>query len=874
MMRPLIIRLLLLCAASSAAFVTAAKPQAQPLPIHDIQGSGATSPLVGQRVTTSGVVTASKSNGFFLQASDAEADNDPDTSEAIFVFTSQTPAVTTGQRIAVTGTVAEFRPASAPNSLPLTELTNPTINLLAANVPLPQPVTLTAADLNPAGALDQLEKYEAMRVRALNLVTVAPSGGSVNEQNATASPNGILFAVFEGSARPFREPGLEPFAPLPADAPCCVPRFDGNPERLRIDTRSSLRLGQPGGPLLSGISTGTRITSLTGPLDYTAGNYSILVDPPAITQPGLVFVNEQTILNAVPVPAPRADEFTVASFNMERFFDTIDDPNKSDAVLTPAAFATRVNKASLAIRQVLRLPDILGVQEVENLATLQTIAAKINGDVMASGAPNPNYQAFLVEGNDPGGIDVGFLVRGERVAVNDVMQSGKDTTYTDPTNNQPALLNDRPPLVLRAVVQIPAGGRFAVTVIVNHLRSLLGLDDPTSGARVRAKRRAQAEFLANLIQVRQAANPTELIVSVGDYNSFQFNDGYVDTIGTIKGTPTPAHQVVLASNDLVNPDLFNLIDLLPAAQRYSYVFDGNAQAIDHVLVTANLLPRVTRFHYARNNADFPEDLRAVANRPERVSDHDMPVAYFTMATVTGTVTNVSAASYTSALAQGESIISAFGTGLAATTAVATSLPLPTTLGGVTVTIRDDAGAERPAPLFFVSPTQINYLLPANVPAGQALVIVTTNNGERLLGRMLIERVAPSLFAANATGEGVAAAAVLRVRADGSAVYEPVARFDQMAQRFVAAPINLGAESDQVFLILFGTGLRQRPDLAAVSARLGTTNAEVVFAGAQGELVGLDQVNVRLPRTLAGSGEIDVVLLVEGKSSNAVKVNIR
>jgi hypothetical protein len=147
---------------------------------------------------------------------------------------------------------------------------------------------------------------------------------------------------------------------------------------------------------------------------------------------------------------------------------------------------------------------------------------------------------------------------------------------------------------------------------------------------VRTKRRAQAEFLAALIQARQAADPQERIVSVGDYNAFAFNDGYVDSIGTIKGTPTDATQVLLASGDLVSPDLVNLVDLAPPDQRYSFSFDGNAQELDHVLVTATLLPQVRELQYARNNADFPETFRNDATRPERISDHDPVVAYFAL----------------------------------------------------------------------------------------------------------------------------------------------------------------------------------------------------------------------------------------------------
>jgi hypothetical protein len=191
-----------------------------------------------------------------------------------------------------------------------------------------------------------------------------------------------------------------------------------------------------------------------------------------------------------------------------------------------------------------------------------------------------------------------------------------------------AILNDRPSLVLRTTITAPDASQFGVTVIVNHLRSLSGVDDPADGNRVRVKRRAQAEFLAGVIQARQAADPAERIISIGDYNAFQLNDGYVDVIGTVRGAPTPSSEVVLASSDLVNPNLIDLLDTLPSDQRYSFSFDGNAQVLDHELVNANLLPFFSRMAYARNNADFPESYRNDPNRPERLSDHDMAVAFF------------------------------------------------------------------------------------------------------------------------------------------------------------------------------------------------------------------------------------------------------
>ncbi len=553
-----------------------------PLAIHDIQGSGSASPYAGVPVQTTGIVTGVKNNGFFIQTEPGFEDADPNTSEGVFVFTSSSPpfAAAVGNEVQVTGTVQEFIPGADPNSPPATEIAGaPSLTLLSSGNPLPAPITLTAADTDPAGSIEQLEKYEGMRVHVDTLTVVGSTQGSISEANATSTSIGVFYGVITGIARPFREPGIEVPDPLPAGSPCCVPSFDANPERLRVDSD-----GQVGAATLE-VTTGAVVTNLTGPLDYAFRTYTILPDPAPV--PGV----SGNLPGAIPVPVPTADQFTVGSFNMERFFDTTDDPNTQDAVLTPTAFNNRLNKSSLAIRNVLRMPDILGVEEVENLTTLQSVASKVNSDAVADLQPNPNYVAYLEEGNDIGGIDVGFLVKSSRVNVIDLAQYGKDTTYINPNNGQPELLNDRPPLLLRATVNTPTGSPFPVTVIVNHLRSLSGVDDPADGNRVRTKRRAQAEFLANLIQARQTADPNEHIISIGDYNAFQFNDGYVDAIGTIKGTPTLCDQVVLCSSDLVNPDVADLVDTAPASERYSFVFDGNAQVLDHELVTQNLLSR-------------------------------------------------------------------------------------------------------------------------------------------------------------------------------------------------------------------------------------------------------------------------------------------
>ncbi len=238
-----------------------------------------------------------------------------------------------------------------------------------------------------------------------------------------------------------------------------------------------------------------------------------------------------------------------------------------------------------------------------------------------------------------------------------------------------------------------------------------------------------------------------------------------------------------------------------------------------------------------------------------------------------TVTNVSAASYRSALAP-EAIAAAFGSNLATATLFASNIPLPTTLGGVSVRVLDSAKTELLAPLFFISPSQINYQMPPGTAVGAATITITSGAGLVAQGKAQIVNVAPGLFTANASGQGVVAAVVLRVRANGSSLYEPVARFDSAQNQFVAVPIDLGPETDQVFLILFGTGLRHRSALSAVSATLGGVDAQVMFAGAQGGFAGLDQVNAQLSRGLIGRGEIDVAMIVDGQAANTVKVNIK
>ena len=240
----------------------------------------------------------------------------------------------------------------------------------------------------------------------------------------------------------------------------------------------------------------------------------------------------------------------------------------------------------------------------------------------------------------------------------------------------------------------------------------------------------------------------------------------------------------------------------------------------------------------------------------------------------GKVASVSAASYGNLNLAPEAIAAAFGLGLATTTRAAPTIPLQTSLAGTTVKVRDSAGNERLAPLFYVSPGQVNYLIPPGTTTGAATVTITSGDGALSVGAVTISAVAPGFFTANQNGQGVPAAVVLRAKADGTQVFESVLSFDAARNLFVAAPIDFGPEDDQLFLILFGTGWRFRSALSAVTCNIGGVNAEVLFAGAQSEFVGLDQLNVRLSRSLAGRGEMDLVVTVDGISANTVRISVK
>jgi hypothetical protein len=441
-----------------------------------------------------------------------------------------------------------------------------------------------------------------MRLSAASLRTVAPNDNFFD-----------VYTVLSSVARPMREPGIPASDPIPPDPTtgtpdCCIPVWDENPERLKLDTNG--RAGAVNTPYTSNVT----FTSVSGPLDYGFNEYRLIPDAAPAASANMT---------AVPVPVPNADEFTVASYNIENFNNN----------------ATQRQKAALTVRTVLHYPDVIGLVEIDDLAHLQALRDQINNDAVAAGDPNPQYEAYLSEGNREGGGDVdqnvGFLVKTSRVSVTSVTQERKDETYVPPGGTQ-TFLNDRPPLVLDAVVAPSGASARRVIVVVNHLRSFIDSELVAGdGPRVREKRKKQAESLADLLNDLQTANPGVPVISVGDYNAFQFSSGIDDSLSVIKGTPTPDEQIVVdQSPDLVNPDFVNLIENLPASERYSFVFEGTPQALDHHVVNGAARARNTRIAVARVNSDFPENPPAAyasnASTPERNSDHDPVVSYYTL----------------------------------------------------------------------------------------------------------------------------------------------------------------------------------------------------------------------------------------------------
>jgi hypothetical protein len=541
------------------AFAMNCAPQSQIKTIPEIQGSGELSSEVGNVIEVQDViVTCVGPDGFFIQ--DPTGDADDQTSDGIFVSTGLTPTVSVGDQVDVTGFIEESFASTQFDDAGLI------VTIDSSGNPVPSAQILDAT--TPSAMVStphDLERFEGMRVSLATGFTTTATDRFGDTPLSFGGPR-------------FREPGIEYPGLLG------LPVWDGNPEVFDIDF-DALGLTD------LAVQSNASVISAEGCLAYTFGDYSLW--PSAFSvgpDPGL----------PIPVRPPVAGEFTIGSLNMERV--EISDPD-------------RIGKLSDYVRDVLGSPDVLAVQEVFDIALLTAIATQIGVD-----DPSVSYTAYLVEGNDVGGIDVGFLVR-STVTVAAVTQLGASETLS----TTGSLLHDRPPLLLEATYD-GNGVPFGFAAMVVHNRSLSGIDDPFDGARVRQKRLEQAQSIAQKAQDFQTMNPTVPLIVLGDFNAYEFTDGYVDVTGQIAGNVTPADNL-LSGPDLVTPDLTIRTLGVPQAQRYSFIFGGTRQALDHALTSTAADPWFRGMAYGRGNADAPFSAQSVPGNALRSSDHDGLVVF-------------------------------------------------------------------------------------------------------------------------------------------------------------------------------------------------------------------------------------------------------
>ena len=236
---------------------------------------------------------------------------------------------------------------------------------------------------------------------------------------------------------------------------------------------------------------------------------------------------------------------------------------------------------------------------------------------------------------------------------------------------------------------------------------------------------------------------------------------------------------------------------------------------------------------------------------------------------------MNAASYDAIPIASDGFTAAFGTDFSTATAQTTSLTFPATLAGAAVTITDSNGVKQTAPLFYVSPTQINFVAPKGLATGSGTVTITNSAGTSASFPTKIAQVSPSLFAADSSGKGAPAAVALAYTGGGAAPQVvPVYNCTGPPLACTTTPIDLGPPSTSVYVELFGTGIRGRTGLSGVSVTLGGAALQVTYAGAQGTYPGLDQVNVLLDRSLIGKGLIPLQLTVDGVLANPLNLNIK
>lgn len=551
------------------------------IPICALQGGGFQSPYTGQTVRTTGTVFAdldeTAKRGFFIQIEGC--DENPATSDGLFVYLGvRGQVVSPGDRVEVSGIVQEY--------YGLTELrAEPTgVSLLAPAQPLPAPVGL-APPFDNHQVPEYYERFEGMSVRLDDVQAAGPT-------DADGRSWVVLSAL--GIERVFQ------------DDP------QGTGEILCIDDSGNYKVAPE-------VKTGDRVSGLAGALDYTAGQYCLqLISSPAVYPASLTA--------APPVAEEPAPGFSIGTFNLADLFDTLDDPDKEDTILSAAEYQRRLAKRAAAIHSALGEPAILAVQEVENQAVLAALLARpeIEGD----------YEIAWVEGPDERGIDVALLARTDRVRVLATQVRQGCTRLKDglgPDGNRDVLnpqniltcdtdddgrldgnrLFSRPPLIVHLQVcrqacflSLDGKGDTDLWVIVNHFKSKV--EDGDTVPYTQPRRVEEAAFTAGLAS-EILARPGASLVVLGDLNDFPVS------------LPLEAMKVQ------------GLWDLWPSAARpyrYSFVYQGISQALDYIQVAVQPPLAWSGLQPVHINADYPAGFARVDGSLHRSSDHDPLLARF------------------------------------------------------------------------------------------------------------------------------------------------------------------------------------------------------------------------------------------------------
>ena len=568
--------------------------------IHDIQGAAHRSPLAGKAVqNVTGVVTAKTGNGFWFQ--DPQPDTDPATSEGLFVFTSSAPTVSVGAAVTVQGMVAEFRPGGSGGvtNLTTTELTNPTITVTGtAAVPAPTIVgpggrvpPSTVIDDDSAGdvettstafdpANDGLDFWESLEGMWLGIDQPEVTGPTSSFRELSVVPAGSGVRTVRGGI--------------------LLQKTDSNPERVLLDDVLTPIPDAKTGDKLAGV--------VAGVLDYSFGNFKFLpTQTPTVIDGG---VTRETTKASSPL------QVSVATFNVENL-DPSDGPAKFDGL----AHAVVDNLAS---------PDILGLEEVQDddgAANSATTSAELTLTMLRDAivqAGGPEYAWRQIdpvddqEGGEPGGnIRVAFMYRTDKpVQFVDRPGGGSQVATTIVTDRfgKPHLSSSPgrvdPANPAWAATRVPLAGEFkwhgqSLFVVVNHFSSKGG-DDPLWGrtqppVQVSApKRHQQAQAVRGFVDQILAKDKGANVVVLGDLNDFDWSE----TADILVGAGTTA--------------LIDMPRTLPLKERYSYVFEGNSQILDQILISQNLQP-ASSYDVVHMNAEFPD----------QISDHDPQVVRLT-----------------------------------------------------------------------------------------------------------------------------------------------------------------------------------------------------------------------------------------------------